>query len=372
MLLEELTMQMKAAVLYEPKTPLVIENVELDDPQDGEVLVRIAAAGVCYSDYHVMNGEWTMPMPMVLGHEAAGIVEKIGSGVTRLKPGQHVILNFRANCGKCDSCTIGRPVLCNGVDSPRWFMFDGSSRLHRGDQRIHHFSRTASFAEYAVVPESGAVPVRDDMPLDKASLIGCSVMTGVGAAINTAKVEPGSSVVVIGCGGVGLNIIQGALLAGAGRIIAVDMRDNKLEYAREFGATDTVNAGNGDAVARVLEMTRGGVDYAFEAIGNKHAIRQCYDMCKLGGTTVVVGMAPENDEIAINALSLPRSERIIMGSWYGSARPWTDLPKMADLYLSGRLKIDPMISRTYKLDEINTAYDALVAGEVARSVIVFD
>ena len=365
-------MEMKAAVLYEAKKPLVVETVNLDDPKDGEVLVKIAAAGVCYSDYHVMIGEWTMPLPMILGHEAAGIVEKIGPGVTRLKPGQHVILNFRANCGRCDHCTVGKPVLCDGIESARWFMFDDTVRLHRGDQPIHHFSRTASFAEYAVVPESGAVPVRDDMPLDKASLIGCAVMTGVGAAIHTAKVEPGSSVVVIGCGGVGLNVVQGAVLAGAERIIAVDMLDNKLRYARQFGATDTVNAGNGDAVARVVEMTKGGVDYAFEAIGKAACIEQCYGMTKIGGTTVVVGMAAETENIAINALSLPRSERVIMGSWYGSARPWVDLPKMADLYLNGKLKIDEMISRTYQLDEINTAYDALAGGEVARSIITFN
>ena len=261
-------MQIKAAVLYEPNTPLVIETVDLDEPNDEEVLVRVVSAGVCYSDYHVMKGEWTMPMPMVLGHEAAGIVEKTGANVTRVKPGDHVILNFRANCGTCRHCVIGRPVLCDGVKTPRWFMFDGTARLHKGGQDIHHFTRTASFAEKVVVPESGAVPVRKDMPLDKAALIGCSVMTGVGAAINTAKVEPGSSVLVIGCGGVGLNIIQGAVLAGAVRIIAVDTLQNKLSYAREFGATETLSASEGDVVARVQDLTDGGVDYAFEAIGN--------------------------------------------------------------------------------------------------------
>ena len=365
-------MKTKAAVLYEANTPLVIETLDLDEPREDEVLVRIAAAGVCYSDYHVMIGEWTMPMPIVLGHEAAGIVEKVGPGVSRVAPGQHVIINFRANCGHCHHCTVGRPVLCNGIEAPRWFMFDGSVRLHKGAEPVHHFSRVASFSEYAVVPESGAVPVRDDMPLDRASLIGCSVMTGVGAAINTARVVPGSRVAVIGCGGVGLNVIQGALLAGAERIIAVDMLDNKLEFAREFGATDTVNASQEDAVACIVDMTDGGVDYAFEAIGSPKAIRQAYEMTCLGGMAVVVGMAAETAEVSINALSLPRSERILMGSWYGSARPWVDLPKLADLYMNGRLKIDQMISRTYRLDEINTAYQALARGEVARSIISFD
>ena len=365
-------MEMKAAVLYEANKPMVVETVELDDPADGEVLVRMVAAGVCHSDYHVMKGEWAMPMPIVLGHEGAGIVEKVGGGVHRVRPGQKVILNFRANCGACHYCTIGRPVLCDGIETPRVHMFDGTNRLRKGSQEINHMARTACFAEYAVVPESGAVPVRDDMPLNQASLVGCSVMTGVGAVINTARIEPGSTVVVIGCGGVGLNAVQGAVLGGADRIVAVDTLDNKLEYAKQFGATDVINAGNGDAVGRVLEMTKGGVDYAFEAIGNVDTIRQAYDMCRLGGTTGVVGMAPDQDEVSINALSLPRTEKAILGSYYGSARPWVDLPRMADLYLNGRLQIDPMISRVYPLDEINEAYDALGAGEVARSVLNFD
>ncbi len=365
-------MQIKAAVLYEPNTPLVIETVDLDEPKDEEVLVRIVSAGVCYSDYHVMKGEWTKPMPMVLGHEAAGIVEKTGANVTRVMPGDHVILNFRANCGTCRYCVIGRPVVCDGVKTPRWFMFDGTVRLHKGGQDIHHFTRTASFAEKVVVPESGAVPVRKDMPLDKAALIGCSVMTGVGAAINTAKVEPGSSVLVIGCGGVGLNIIQGAMLAGAVRIIAVDTLQNKLSYAREFGATETLSASEGDVVARVQDLTDGGVDYAFEAIGNPKTIRQAYEATAPGGTMVVVGMAPEDDDVSVNALSLPRTEKVIMGSWYGSARPWVDFPRLVNLYLANRLSIDPMISRTYRLEEINEAYEALDKGEMARSVILFD
>ena len=222
-------MKIKAAVLYEPNTPLVVETVDLDEPGDGEVLVRIAASGVCHSDYHVMKGEWTMPLPMVLGHEAAGVVERVGPGCTQLEPGQPVILNFRPNCGWCGHCVGGRPVLCNGTDTPRWFMFDGTVRLHRNGEAIHHFARMASFAEYAVVPESGAVPVRGDMPLDKASLVGCSVMTGVGAVINTAKVEPGAKVVVIGCGGVGLNCVQGARLAGAEQIVG---RGHEGEQAR--------------------------------------------------------------------------------------------------------------------------------------------
>ena len=365
-------MKMQAAVLYAPNEPLVIESVDLDDPTDREVLVRIKAAGVCYSDYHVMKGEWAMPLPIVLGHEAAGVVEKTGSNVTRVTPGDHVILNFRANCGTCHHCTVGRPVLCDGIETPRTAMFDGTVRLHRNGEDIHHFTRVSSFAEFAVVPESGAVPVTRNMPHGPAALVGCAVMTGVGAVINTARVQAGSSVLVIGCGGVGLNVVQGARLAGARRIIALDTLQNKLAYAREFGATDTLVAAEGDVVARVQELTGGGVDYAFEAIGNSATIAQAYEATAPGGTTVVVGMAPEDDEVKINALSLPRTEKTIVGSWYGSARPWVDLPRLAEQYLAGQLKIDEMISRTYRLEEINEAYDALGRGEVARSVISFD
>ena len=366
-------MKTRAAVLYEANTPLVVEELELDAPKAGEVLVRVAANGVCRSDYHTMVGEWTMPLPMVLGHEGAGVVEAVGPGVTRSKPGDHVILNFRPNCGWCRYCTTGRPVLCSGTDTPRWKMFDGTVRLHRGDIDIHHYARTASLSEYAVVPESGAVPVRDDMPLDKASLIGCSVTTGVCAALNTAKVQPGSSVVVFGCGGVGLNIIQGAALAGADRIIAVDPLENKLSYAKQFGATDVIVGGTeAGVVDKIRDLTHGGADYAFDAIGNAEVIQQAYDATGLGGTVALVGMAPETQEIRLNALSLPRSERVIMGSWYGSAQPWNDLPKMVELYLHGKIKIDEMITRRYPLDQVNEAYDALANGEVARSIIAFD
>ena len=252
-------MKTKAAVLYEANTPMVIETVDLQEPQEGEVLVKVAAAGVCHSDFHIMKGEWAWPMPAILGHEGAGIVERVGPGVTRVKPGQSVILNFRANCGTCRYCIIGRPVLCNGAGGQRHTLFDGTSRLSKNGETIHHMARTSCFSEYTVVPESGAVPVRSDMPLDKACLVGCAVMTGVGAVTNTAHIEAGSIVAVIGCGGVGLNSVQGAALAGASQIVAIDMLDNKLDYARQFGATDVVNAGNGDAVARVKEITSGGV-----------------------------------------------------------------------------------------------------------------
>ena len=364
-------MKTKAAVLYETNTPLVVETLDLDDPKEGEVLVRIVAAGVCYSDYHLIKGEWSHPLPAVLGHEGAGVVESVGLGVTRVEPGQHVILNFRANCGTCHYCIVGRPVLCNGISSPRNAMLDGTSRLSKEGRKIHHFSRTACFSEFVVVPETGAVPVRQDMPLDRACLAGCAVMTGVGSVINTARIEVGSCVAVIGCGGVGLNIVQGAKLAGAGRIIAIDVLENKLEFARQFGATDLINGRGRNPVQQVLELSDGGVDYAFEAIGGAKTIEQAYEMLALGGTAVVVGMTAEDAVIEINSLSIPRNEKTIVGSWYGGARPWVDLPKLADLYIDGKIMIDPLISRTYPLAKINDAFGALAAGEVARSIISF-
>ena len=365
-------MKTKAAVLYEANTPLAIEELDLAEPEEGEVLIKVSAAGVCHSDYHIMKGEWSFPMPAVLGHEGAGVVERVGSGVKNLKPGDHIILNFRPNCGWCPHCVRGQPVLCNGSETPRSEMFSGGTRHRKNGEPVYHFARTACFSEYAVVQESGAVPIRKDMPLDKAALIGCSVMTGVGAVINTASVEPGSKVVVIGAGGVGLNCVQGAALAGADQIIAVDVKQNKLDYAREFGATDVINASNQDPVEAIHELTKGGADYAFEALGRPETIRQCYEGVRPGGMAVVVGMAPEEDDVAINALSLPRNEKILMGSYYGSARPWIDLPRLVDLYMSKRLQVDELVSRSYPLDEINVAYDALAAGDVARSIIAFD
>ncbi len=364
-------MKTRAAVLYQPNTPLVVEELDIDAPLEGEVLVKVAAAGVCHSDYHVMKGEWSSPMPVVLGHEGAGVVERVGAGVKNVKAGDHVILNFRPNCGWCAHCVRGQPVLCAGSETPRHEMFSGGSRLSRNGETVHHFARTSCFSEYAVVQESGAVPIRQDMPLDRAALIGCSVMTGVGAVINTARVEPGAKVVVLGCGGVGLNCVQGAVLAGADQIVAVDIRQNKLDYAREFGATDVVNASNQDPVAVVHELTGGGADYAFEALGRAQTIRQAYESTRPGGKAVVVGMAPENDDVSINALSLPRNEKILMGSYYGSARPWIDLPRLVDLYLAKRLRVDELVTRSYSLDEINVAYDALAQGDVARSIIDF-
>ena len=276
-------MKTRAALLREVGQPLVIEEVELAEPQAGEVLVRIVAAGVCHSDLHYMKGEWPIPKPAVLGHEGAGIVERVGPGVTRVKPGDHCVLIFRPNCGYCDYCTIGRPTLCTGRISAPGTMYDGTTRLSSGGQPVYHLARVACFAEHAVLPEEQLLPIPKAIPLDRAALVGCAVMTGVGAATNTVSVEPGSAVVVIGCGGVGLNVVQGARMLNAAQIIAVDLLDNKLEYALDFGATHTINAREEDAVARVKEITGHGADYAFDAIGSARTVQQAFEMVKIGG-----------------------------------------------------------------------------------------
>jgi S-(hydroxymethyl)glutathione dehydrogenase/alcohol dehydrogenase len=368
---------MRAAVLYEANTPLQIEEVSLDGPRDGEVLVQVKATGACHSDYHVMNGDWHgpgWPLPVVLGHEAAGVVEKVGPGVTNLRAGDPVILSFVASCGRCKRCTTGQPHLCNGFgNTPPGTMPDGSIRLRRGDTPIHHFGGgMSSFAELSLVHQSMAVPVRRDMPLDRAALIGCAVMTGVGAVLNTAKVEPGSTMAVFGTGGVGLSVVQGGVLASASRIIAVDLKDNKLDYADGVGATDTINASKVDAVEAIRELTNGeGVDYAFDAIGLSKVSRQCYDAVRRGGTAVVVGMAPTGSEIAVPA-TIAGQEKTVKGCFYGSTRPAVDFPRLVDFYMQGKLKLDEMVSKRYPFEEINESFDALKRGDNARGVIVLE
>ena len=365
---------MKAAVLYAAGQPLQIEDLSIQDPRRGEVMVRVAAGGVCHSDLHVMNGDLTAPLPVVLGHEGAGIVEKVGEGVTDFKPGDHVVLLWRASCGNCLYCLSGRPALCEMGAGIRWsgHLSDGTSRFRRGDEEIRHFAGVSSFGELTVLPREGLVKIDPTVPLEKAAIVGCAVMTGVGAVINTARVEPGASIVVVGCGGVGLNAIQGGALAGAEKIIAVDVLDNKLEYARQFGATHTINAKQVDAIEAVKEITGGrGADYAFEVIGNVKTIAQAYQMIRRGGTLVVVGVAPMGAEVAINASSIMLDEKMIRGSLYGSCQPKLDAPRMLNLYRAGKLKLDELISREYPLDKINEAFDALRHGEVARSIIRF-
>lgn len=357
---------MKAAVMYGVNQPLVIEDIQIDDPQANEVLVRTSASGVCHSDLHFMEGSYPCPTPGVLGHESAGVVEKVGSAVSKVKPGDRVVVAFVTSCGACDNCVVGRPYLCNNQQS-----LARPGRIKLNDQPLFQFANMAAFAEYQLVHENACVKVPDGVPMEVACLVGCSVMTGVGAVSNTAKVPVGSTVAVIGAGGVGLNIIQGAKLAGASRIIAVDLLENKLAAAKDFGATDVVDASKGDAVQQVQGMTGGGVDFAFEAIGLAKTAEQAFAMAKRGGRAVVVGMIPVTAMVSVPGAQF-LGEKGIIGSFYGSTRQTVDMPWLMELFRQGRLKISELISRRYKLDQINEAYAALKNGEVNRSVISFE
>ena len=361
----------KAAVLYEQKSPLVVEDVELDDPKAGEVLVKIGAAGVCRSDRHYMHGDAPTLLPVVLGHEGAGTVEAVGPGVTSVRPGQQVILSFVSSCGRCKSCITGNSHLCDTHAAAGAFMFDGTTRLHKGDTRIHHFGKTACFAEYSVMPEAAVVPIDSNIGMDIAALIGCCVPTGVGAVISSANVQPGSTVAVIGCGGVGLNAIQGARLAGALRIIAIDAVEDKLTLAREFGATDVIDASGGDVEKKVKDLTGGGVDYSFEAIGKKETAELSFEILRAGGTATIIGMIPLGTKIELDGYAFLR-ERRIQGSSMGSNHFRVDMPRYIDFYLQGRLKLDELVTKRLKLEDINDAFKFMKEGSVARSVMMFD
>jgi len=359
---------MKAAVLREVNKPLVIEDIKHGDPGPREVLIRTVAAGVCHSDLHFQNGAYPYPLPSVLGHESAGIVEAVGSAVSYVKPGDHVITCLSAFCGHCEYCLTGHMSLCQEPELQR--PMGQPPRLSSGDSPIFQFLNLSSFAERMLVHEHAIVKIREDMPLDRAALIGCGVTTGVGAVIHTAKVEPGATVAVIGCGGVGLSCINGAAIAGAGRIIAVDMVPSKLDLARKFGATDVVNAKDKDAVGEVREMTGGGVHYSFEAIGLKATTEQAFKMLRRGGTATVIGMIPVGTMVEFHGPEF-LMERKIQGSNMGSNRFRVDMPRFVDFYLAGKLHLDDMISRRIKLADVNDGLKALEKGEVARSVIMF-
>jgi len=360
---------MKAAVLREINKPLEIEDIQYGNPAPREVLIRTVAAGVCHSDLHFQNGSYPYPLPSVLGHESAGEVVAVGSDVHYVKPGDHVITCLSAFCGHCECCLTGRMSLCQEPELQR--AADQPSRLVSGDENIAQFLNLSSFAEYMLVHEHTIVKIRKDMPLDRAALIGCGVTTGVGAVIHTAAVEPGSTVAVIGCGGVGLSAVNGAALAGAARIIAIDMVDSKLELARKFGATDVVNAKDVDPVEAVREMTGGGVHYSFEAIGLKQTAEQSFKMLGFGGTATIIGMIPVGTQIELHGPEF-LMERKMQGSNMGSNRFRVDMPRFIDFYLQGRLHLDDLISRRIKLEDVNDGLAALETGEVARSVIMFD
>lgn len=367
-------MKTRAAVLFAAGQRLEIHAVDVEPPRAGEALVRMAACGICHTDLHVMTGHVPAPLPAVLGHEGAGVVTEVGPGVVSLKPGDHVIPLWRLSCGVCEYCSGGRPALCaEGLEVRRTGCWpDGSTRFSLGGKALTHFCGVASFAEYCVLPERALLRIPSDLPLDRAALLGCAVVSGVGAVFNAARVRPGSSVAVFGAGGVGLNVVQGARIAGARQIIAVDLRPNKLEWARDFGATDGVDASTGDPVDQVRALTGGkGVDYAFEVIGTPATMRQAYDSLAKRGMAVVLGVTPMTAEIPVPALPLVFEERTLTGSIYGAGAPRVEIPRLIDLYRAGQLKLDELLTRAYRFERINEAYGALERGELARGVVTF-
>lgn len=360
---------MKAAILRAPRTPMTIETVELDGPRADEVRIRIAASGLCHSDYHVMSGDLGSAFPVVLGHEASGVVEAVGSDVQGLAVGDHVATCTSIFCGHCGECQDGHNHIC--TDRPLRRDAHGSSPIRQNGEMVHAFCNLGTFAEEMVVHHSALTKLPEGMPLDIASVLGCAVLTGLGSVSHGAQVRPGSTVVVLGCGGVGLNVVQGARLAGAARIIAIDLNPAKLELARTFGATDIVQGGD-DAVAQVVEMTGGGADYVFEVVGIPALQRQGFLMLRKRGTLMIVGLARMGADLSVPALGLLAKEIRIIGSNMGSVPFQRVVPTYAQLYLDGRLTLDPLISDRIALEQVNEGYDRLIAGETARSVILFD
>ena len=359
---------MKAAVLREVGQPLQIEDVKIGKPGPHEVLIRTAAAGVCHSDLHFIEGKYPHPLPAVLGHESAGVVEAIGSEVRTVKVGDHVITCLSAFCGHCEYCLTGHMSLCVSPDTKR--EKDEEPRITSPKGPILQYLNLSSFAEQMLIHEHACVAIRKDMPLDRAALIGCGVMTGVGAVFHTSNVRPGDTVVVIGCGGVGLAAVNGAAMAGAGRIIAIDMAPGKENLAKAMGATDFLVGGD-DVVKQVIEMTSGGVQHSFEAIGLAKTAEQSFNMLRRGGTANIIGMIPVGQTINLMGAAF-LGEKRIQGSLMGSNRFPVDMPRLVDAYMAGKLHLDDMISRRIRLDQVNEAFEEMKTGAVARSVIVFD
>jgi S-(hydroxymethyl)glutathione dehydrogenase/alcohol dehydrogenase len=360
---------MKAAVLREVGQPLQIEEVQLDKPRPHEVLIRTAAAGVCHSDLHFIEGSWPTKLPTVLGHEAAGVVEAVGSEVRTVKPGDHVITCLNAYCGHCNYCVTGRLNLCTSDETQR--AKDEPARIRQGDGEMPQYLNLSAFAENILTHEHAVVAIRKEMPLDRAALIGCAVMTGFGAIANTAQVRPGDAVAVIGCGGVGLSAINAAAIVGAGRIIAIDRAPEKEALARSFGATDFVCSAEGDAAKAVRAMTGGGVQHAIECVGLAVTAEQAFAMLGRAGTATVVGMIKPGEFVRVPGAALLQ-ERRLQGSFMGSNRFPVDMPRLVDFYLQGRLKLDELISKRIGLSQVNEAFADMKTGTVARSVIVFD
>ncbi len=359
---------MRAAVTEGPNQPFVIRDISIAEPGQQEVLVRTGAVGLCHSDLYFMLGDRGMPFPGVLGHEVAGVVERVGSAVTGLAPGDHVVGVLTPYCGHCANCVSGYEVHCS--DSSVKQPFGQAERLYDAKGKIAQIMNISGFAEQILVHYSSLVRIPKEMPLDRAALLGCAVLTGTGAVFRTAAIEPGSTVAVIGCGGVGLSTINGAAIAGAGRIIAIDLSDSKLEMARGFGATDTINNSKVDTVAAVRELTRGGVKYSFECIGLPSTTRQAVEMLAVAGTATVIGVFREGAEVSFTA-ELLLGHRKVQGSLMGTSKLPVDIPRLVDHYLGGRLLLDQLISKRISLDEINEGFEDMKRGDVARSVIVF-
>jgi len=360
---------MRAALMRAVGAPLEVLDLRLDEPRQGEVRVRLHAAGVCHSDLSIMEGRIASPVPVVLGHEGAGVVDAVGPGVRSVAVGDHVVISWVPMCGRCHFCLHGQPQLCTSGAYTPGLMDDGTTRLHDGDNPVHHGLHAATFAEQTVVREGSVVRIDPDIPFAAAALVGCAVTTGVGAALRTAEVRAGESVVVIGCGGVGLSVVQGCRLAGAGRIIAIDTVPARLEAARRFGATDIVEGGD-KAAAEVRGLTgKLGADVAFEVAGHPALQRQAWDMTRRGGRTILVGVPAQDGVTSFPSLLLAVSEKTLKGCYYGSAFPPRDFPWLLDLYRAGRLDLDGLVTQTLPLEAVNDAFDAMRRGEQLRTVI---
>jgi len=367
-------MKTKAAVLYEYGKPLVIDELEVASPKEKEVLIRNRAAGLCHTDLSVMNGAARISqIPCVPGHEGAGVIQEVGPGVTRVKPGDHVLLMWVPACGDCYYCLRGQPYLCAEKDKTRGgAMMDGTYRLRKGSQNIPSMMGVGCFSEYNVVTERNVLAIDRSIPFDIAAVVGCGVITGVGAVINKAKVRPGSSVAVVGAGGVGLNVIQGAILANATKILAIDILDNKLDLAKRFGATHVINASREDPLKKVMEITGGiGADYAFEVVGSAATTLTAYKLIRRGGSVVIVGIPGLDATLTLPLAEIPVMEKSILGSLYGSGDIRVELITLLELYKAGRIHLEELITKRYRLEEINAGFKDLEAGKNARGVIVY-
>jgi S-(hydroxymethyl)glutathione dehydrogenase/alcohol dehydrogenase len=369
-------MQVRAAVAYEAGKPLTLETVDLDGPRAGEVLVEIKATGICHTDKYTLSGADPEGLfPTILGHEGAGIVVDTGPGVASVKPGDHVIPLYTPECRQCESCLSGKTNLCTAIRATqgRGVMPDGSSRFSRAGAMIHHYMGTSTFANFTVLPEIAVAKIREDAPFDKVCYIGCGVTTGIGAVINTAKVEPGARVVVFGLGGIGLNVVQGCRMVGADMIVGVDLNPARRPLAEKFGMTHFVDPKEvgGDLVPYLVDLTKGGADYSFECIGNVHTMRQALECCHRGwGVSTIIGVAGAGQEISTRPFQLVTG-RVWKGTAFGGAKGRTDVPKIVDWYMNGKINIDDLITHTLPLDRINEGFDLMERGESIRSVVVY-